>query len=162
MSLLQGDIEALRLKLETKNEQLETKVATISILQADKNRLNSEGADQSEQIKIKVPLSAGHIGTFGTAAAGFQEGKVAMLTRKVEGLEDLLKEKDGHIQKLQERLHNSPAVKHQRQMQVRPSGGRAMGDGRKGRGLAGPSGRDGPGPGADRPRAPWGDRAAGA
>uniref|UniRef100_A0A914V8H4 Uncharacterized protein n=1 Tax=Plectus sambesii TaxID=2011161 RepID=A0A914V8H4_9BILA len=98
LSLLQGDIEALRTKLETKNESIEQKQSTLVQAQNEASRMNNQLADMKEQLKIR-------------------DNKLTMLQRKVEGLEELTREKERLIESLKQRMQNMPAVQQQRQLQ---------------------------------------------
>merc|ERR1739847_25016 len=84
-NMLQLDVDELRGKLEDKNKTIEKKTAQALHATQEKNRISNELGDLRDQIDIK-------------------DRKVNVLQRKIENLEELLKEKDNQVEMARSKL----------------------------------------------------------
>ncbi|KAK3608086.1 hypothetical protein CHS0354_004740 [Potamilus streckersoni] len=84
-SMLQADIEDLRERLREKDETIEKKGRLSQTMQQEKRRQEAEVAELKDQMDIK-------------------DRKITILQRKVENLEDLLKEKEEQLINLPSKL----------------------------------------------------------
>lgn len=78
-------MEELRNRLEEKNRHIEKQTQQILQFQQEKNRYQTEVTDVKEQFDIK-------------------DRKINVMQRKIENLEDLLKEKDNQVDMARARL----------------------------------------------------------
>ncbi|EDX15500.1 GD15384, partial [Drosophila simulans] len=84
-NMLQTDVEEMRARLEEKNRLIEKKTqGTLQTVQ-ERNRLTSELTELKDHMDIK-------------------DRKISVLQRKIENLEDLLKEKDNQVDMARARL----------------------------------------------------------
>ncbi|KRZ71740.1 Lysine-specific demethylase 8 [Trichinella papuae] len=97
-TLLQSDIDALRGKLESKNEMIDQKAQQITELQADKNRLLSELNLLNEQHRIS-------------------EVGLSTKDRKIDLLEETIRERDCELNLIRTRLNSSPGVIQEKKLQ---------------------------------------------
>uniref|UniRef100_A0A5S6R692 Myosin tail domain-containing protein n=1 Tax=Trichuris muris TaxID=70415 RepID=A0A5S6R692_TRIMR len=98
LNLLQADIDALRGKLEAKNEQIDQKAQQMTELQADKNRLASELNLLGEQFKLN-------------------EVSLSTAEKKIELLEETVRERDCELELMRRRINYTPAVIQEKELQ---------------------------------------------
>ncbi|CDW53171.1 Cast domain containing protein [Trichuris trichiura] len=99
LNLLQADIDALRGKLEAKNEQIDQKAQQMTDLQADKNRITSELNLLTEQFKLN-------------------EVSLSTAEKKIELLEETIRERDCELELMRRRINFTPAVIQEKELQV--------------------------------------------
>ncbi|KFD49435.1 hypothetical protein M513_09702, partial [Trichuris suis] len=98
LNLLQADIDALRGKLEAKNEQIDQKAQQMTELQADKNRITSELNLLTEQFKLN-------------------EVSLSTAEKKIELLEETIRERDCELELMRRRINFTPAVIQEKELQ---------------------------------------------
>lgn len=99
-TLLQGDVDALRSKLDSKNKQLEQKDERISVLERELSGSKADVSDKSELIRQT-------------------EMKTSQLVGRIDGLETQLREKDQELDRAKIRLLSHPDVVKERELTER-------------------------------------------
>merc|ERR1719411_2068991 len=92
-TMLQTDVDELRNKLEQKNKLIEKKTQEALQSTQEKNRIPSEMNELRDHLDIK-------------------DRKISVLQRKIENLEDLLKEKDNQVDIAKSRLQQTQTQSH--------------------------------------------------
>merc|ERR1711981_464874 len=92
-TMLQTDVDELRNKLEQKNKLIEKKTQEALQSTQEKNRISSDMNELRDHLDIK-------------------DRKISVLQRKIENLEDLLKEKDNQVDIAKSRLQQIQTQSH--------------------------------------------------
>merc|ERR1711981_1050259 len=90
-TMLQTDVDELRQKLEQKNKLIEKKTQEALLSTQEKNRVSSDMNELRDHLDIK-------------------DRKISVLQRKIENLEDLLKEKDNQVDLAKSKLSQAWAA----------------------------------------------------
>ncbi|CAJ0566937.1 unnamed protein product, partial [Mesorhabditis spiculigera] len=90
-TILQGDVEALRKKLEAKNQAVEQREATITRLEKELRESRHEALDRLENVRQT-------------------ELRMTQVVGRLDGLENTLREKDAEIDRMKHRLTSHPDV----------------------------------------------------
>ncbi|EGT50599.1 hypothetical protein CAEBREN_14476 [Caenorhabditis brenneri] len=99
-TLLQGDVDALRSKLDSKNKQLEQKDERITALERELSGSKADVSDKSELLRQT-------------------EIKTNQLVGRIDGLENQLREKDAELDRAKIRLLSHPDVVKERELTER-------------------------------------------
>ncbi|EFO90406.1 CRE-ELKS-1 protein [Caenorhabditis remanei] len=96
-TLLQGDVDALRQKLDSKNKQLEQKDERIGVLERELSGAKADTSDKTELIRQT-------------------EIKTSQLIGRIDGLENTVREKEQELDRAKIRLLSHPDVVKEREM----------------------------------------------
>ncbi|CAD6191884.1 unnamed protein product [Caenorhabditis auriculariae] len=99
-TLLQGDVDALRLKLDSKNKQLEQKEERILALEKEVASLRADISDKTE-------------------AARQSENRISQMMGRIDGLETNLREKEQELDKAKIKLLSHPDIIKEKELTER-------------------------------------------
>ncbi|CAJ0951230.1 unnamed protein product, partial [Mesorhabditis belari] len=99
-TILQGDVEALRKKLEAKHQMVEQRDGQILRLEKDLRDCRNEGADRLENVRQT-------------------ELRMTQVVGRLDGLENTLRDKDNEIDRMKQRLMSHPDVIKEKELMGR-------------------------------------------